>query len=134
MMRADRLVQVALVALVGALVVAGLWTTGGPQTAQEERRDAVRISDLDDLSYFARCVADGAGGALPETLAPDAACSTDTRFADPFTGMQYRYIRSSPIAFQLCAKFERPERLERQYRWRGSFSASTGCFNVHYGD
>lgn len=131
-MRADRFVQIALVLLVGALIVAGLLTAGGLETARQERRDEVRLSDLETLNVFVRCVADRANGALPERLAPDPQCSTDIRFADPFTEAPYRYTRSSSIAFQLCAGFERPDHMGKPYVTGGVFEASTGCLDLTY--
>ena len=132
-MRHDGPVRVALVLLVAGLVGAGLYFAGGPQTGRIERRDATRLADLMALGAFVVCVANGANGTLPAALMPDAACDPDLRTADPFTAVHYLYIKSSPIAFQLCAEFERPDWLSGSSVSRGIiFESSTGCLQESY--
>jgi hypothetical protein len=103
---------------------------GGPGTGRLERRDDIRRADLEDLSNYAVCVANHAGGVVSESLPPDEDCSVEVRFSDPFTNAPYVYKKTSTRSFRLCAGFESPERLRDAYFYRGWFNPSTGCVEV----
>ncbi|WP_212524921.1 hypothetical protein [Actibacterium sp. MT2.3-13A] len=129
-MRTDRLAQIALAALVAALVVFGLLTVGGPGKGRMERRDATRLSDLQDLGQYVRCVANTQDKTLPAGLAPVETCQRELRLADPFTGAPYLYQRVSDTAYRLCAGFEDTgwvaEARERD------LDPATGCLQFTY--
>ncbi|MDR5653435.1 hypothetical protein [Ruixingdingia sedimenti] len=127
-MRADRLTLWLFVALLAAAVVLGLVASGGPGTARAERRDSERMMNLRGLAGHVQCVANAAGGRLPEAIHPDPACNQDIVLNDPFDGTPYRYERSSDTSFRLCAGFERPQVL----RPNRDFEASSGCLVVDY--
>ena len=124
-MRADRLAVWCLTALVATMLALALVQTGGPATGRAEKRDLARLDDLGALERFVICVARKDGQtALPDTLAPVAACPDDTPRDDPFTGAPYRYARLGGTEFRLCATFEMPARLD--YR-ASQLDRETGC-------
>jgi hypothetical protein len=129
-MRADRLAQVALAALVAGLVVFGLLTVGGPGKGRMEKRDATRLSDLSDLNFYVRCVANTQGKSLPASLAPVETCQRELRLADPFTGAPYRYERVSATAYRLCAGFEDPDWVIEARN--ADLDRATGCLQFTY--
>ncbi|WP_372602631.1 hypothetical protein [Actibacterium sp.] len=129
-MRTSTVVQIGIAALVGALVVAGLATVGGPMKGRTEKRDQTRLSDLREISTFVRCVADTQAKTLPDTLAPFEACRRELRIGDPYTGTPYRYEKVSDTAYQVCADFEDlPWMIENVDR---SLDPETGCLSYSY--
>jgi len=123
----------------GAALVAvavGLWLIGGPDSGKAEHRDRVRMDDLRALGDFVRCVADSAGGVLPDTLAPVPACGAGVHLADPYTGAPYRYgivfEGDRKARFRVCATFEAPRRLANTDLEKGSFERETGCAAFNY--
>lgn len=129
-MRSDRRAVWCLTVLVAAMLGLALMQTGGPGMGRAEKRDFARFDDLTELDRFVVCVArKGGQDTLPETLSPVAACPNDTPREDPFTGAPYRYERLSDTTFQLCARFEVPERLD--YR-ASQLDTETGCLTGKY--
>lgn len=116
----------AIAALAAALIVAGLTMTGGPMQGRAERRDEVRMGDLDALLLQADCRA-GELGELTTDLAPTAACPATPRAADPFTDEPYQVEIVDAHNLRLCAGFELP--LEDRVRWgrREGVDAGDGC-------
>ncbi|MYM56103.1 hypothetical protein [Thalassovita mangrovi] len=129
-MQADKIAQTALAALVAGLIVFGLLTVGGPGKGRMEKRDGTRLSDLQSLSIFVRCVADTQDKTLPDTLAPVDTCQRDLRLADPYTGEDYRYERVSDTAYRLCAEFEDPDWIIETRA--ASLDRATGCLQYTY--
>ena len=96
-------------AVIAAIVIgAGLALTGGPVEARKERRDRERESDLATLTGLVDCLAQENRGQLPDRLAPTSECDWQSDLADPFTGQPYRYERTGPRGYRLCAGFETP--------------------------
>ena len=124
-----------LSALVLVAVVLALLQVGGPGTARMEKRDAVRLEDLRKMSRYVACLAETAGGALPEQVRRSDACTTrlgEVRLTDPFTDLPYGYERLEGELYLLCAAFERPASLERTAHWHERFEASTSCLTLHF--
>lgn len=131
--RRDTLVLGGLSLGAAALVVLGLLTVGGPQTARAERRDQARLSDLHQLVSYVSCVSAQSGEVLPEALSPTIkACAEDPPLSDRFGGAPYGYEPLSATSYRLCATFERPERLMPSMGMNSaeSFEPSTGCLTV----
>lgn len=93
---------IALSVLVLSGVLAGLWTVGGPNQARSERRDAIRLDDLNALNWHLRCL-DRTGEGLDRDVAD---CPERPRDHDPFTGELYRIEVLSTGHLLLCAQFE----------------------------
>lgn len=124
-MRGEAAARAGLALLVVALIAGGLATVGGPGTGRVERRDGTRLSDIQRLATYVRCLADTRGGAPTDALRPVETCRADIRFDDPFTGEPYRYERISPTAYRLCAAFENADWLAaRPYT---ELDADSGC-------
>jgi hypothetical protein len=101
----------ALGLVVGAAILAGLLTVGGPLTARHEAYDRQRLADL---TTIARSLA--SAETLPEALTieslgplgeargltPDALAAL---LVDPETGDAYRYAREADLRFSVCATF-----------------------------
>ena len=114
----------ALLALMAVgVIAAALWTTGGPGTARAERRDDVRLADLDALHRHLTCLRDA--GLVPDIATHSEGCPAPRR-ADPWTGQPYRVSRVTDMSFRLCASFETT--LPRDH-WRAGqgFDRDTGC-------
>lgn len=129
-MQAERLPLIALAALVAGLVALGLLAVGGPGAGRMEKRDDARLSDLQEISQYVRCVADAQGKVLPEALDPMTTCQRDLRRTDPFTDAPYRYERVSDTSYRLCAGFEGAERMSRNIAAR--LDPETGCLQFSY--
>lgn len=120
---------IALSALVLSGVLAGLWTVGGPNQARSERRDAIRLDDLNALNWHLRCL-DRTG----EGLDRDAAdCPERPRDHDPFTGELYRIEILSDGGIRLCAEFENDLPHNSWLRARES-RAAPGCLEFQRPD
>ena len=98
----------ALAVVAAALVGAGLLLSGGPDQARKERRDRQRLDDLVALEPLVDCLANANRGQLPDRLAPGPQCNWPAGLEDPFTGQPYRYARTGPRSYRLCAGFETP--------------------------
>lgn len=117
-----------------ALVIGGLVTVGGPETARAERRDQARLSDLHELASYINCLSAEAGEVLPTALGPAVrTCSEDPPLVDRTDGAPFSYERLSETSFRICARFERPDRMETGGYVRYSFERfepSTGCLSA----
>jgi hypothetical protein len=129
-MRGETFARIALGALAAGLVVAGLLAVGGPGTARVERRDDVRLDDIQRLADYVRCVADTQDRTLPEALRPVETCQGGQRFEDPFSGTPYRYEKITETAFRLCAGFEDIAGINDVRR--SGLDPATGCLQVTY--
>lgn len=89
----------------------GLWQVGGPEQARMERRDEQRMADLFALVTFLDCKA------LPDGK-PQKSCGTKPSDTDRFTGLRFDISDT-----KVCADFETPKRLARQY----SEQLENGC-------
>lgn len=124
---------IAIGGLVAAVIAAGLWTTGGPLTGRMERRDEVRLNDLQAMIWAVRCMADDQDGVLPETYAHTDHCRSDRATTDPFDGTAYAYAVTSPTSFELCANFERPDRIgSLGFAIYDSVDTERGCIVIRY--
>jgi hypothetical protein len=111
---------------------AGLWTLRGPATAEQEKRDKARMSDVQNLNAHVICLTREAAGQLPVTLPRSEdtppRCTPVPRMTDPFTDTQHGYERLSEDSYRICAAFEKPELIA----YPASFDASTGCVGFSY--
>lgn len=121
-----------VIVLVGVVLVAFLMAQNSAGRASGS--DKARMADLRDLSGFVYCTADLNDGTLPDELAPFDRCGRDTRLADPATGTPYGYRKINALTYEVCASFDRPERVADQWYGRGEFDPSTGCARVRRGD
>ena len=129
-MRADRVAEITLAALVAGLVIVGVLTVGGPGKGRLEKRDSTRLSDLRAISQYVYCVASTQDRVLPGSLAPVKTCQRDLRLNDPFTDTLYRYERVSDTAFRLCAGFEDPDWAIKN--GGADLDRATGCLQYTY--
>lgn len=130
-MRSDRLALIALGGLAALLVVAGLVMVGGPEEARRQRRDEARIAAL---SYLARCMAQLPAAefdALPPEMAADTSCVDGGNWRDTQTGTPFRLVRGEGGAFSLCAAFENPASVSRNF-YDQSFDPATGCITARW--
>lgn len=119
----------ALAALVALAVIVALAQVGGPSRGAMEKRDDVRLSDLNDIRDQIACLRDLRNGPLPEGLGETEVCFNGQRHDDPFTGEPYGYRVLDADRFEVCARFEDPERIsERAEPFLGRFE--DGCFAV----
>lgn len=130
-MRADGWPGWLLAGLALALVALGLAVVGGPGAGRAERRDGLRLGDLQAIQGALAC-ARMAGVEAPADLAgleaaEGAGCPAPTRTADPFTGEPYGYERLSPDRVRLCAAFERADLVAWPGYGTDAFDPATGC-------
>ena len=121
----NRLLLLALVALVAGAVGWGFWTVGGPVTARMEKQDRERLRDLRDWGRYYSCqVAEGAE--LPDDCAGQTRAPDST---DPATGAAYRYTLLDETTFEVCAVFQAAiTRDTPDYRTRNLFfDGDEGC-------
>lgn len=118
-----------LIGVVALAVVLGLVVTGGPAQGRREKRDELRLADLQVLMNRVQCRATETG-ALPADLSPTPPCAGDLRLDDPYTGTPYRYEILSPDSFRVCAAFETD--LPLQTYWdRVNIDMAAGCLTGH---
>ncbi len=98
--------------------------------------DKARMSDLRDLSGFVYCTADLNDDTLPDALAPPfERCGRDIRLAEEGTGTPYGYRKIDARTYEVCAAFDKPERVADQWYGRGTFDPpTTGCATVSRGE
>lgn len=122
----------ALAALVVLAVVLAVAQVGGPARGALEKRDDLRLRDLQRIRDQISCLTDIEDAPLPETLGPTDVCDTGQRYADPFSGQPYVYRVLGPNTYLLCAEFEDAERIaDRGEPMLGRFEE--GCFTVTAG-
>lgn len=103
------------VVVVLASVVTGFFTSGSPFRARNERLDAQRVSDLQQIQYQIVYTHWQSKGALPATLADLAdPISSFIVPVDPVTKQSYEYIRRDARSFSLCAAFTTKSTLDAQ--------------------
>lgn len=113
-----RLFVYAVIAMVAAVVVVGLYVAGSPGTQREQRFDDQRVGDLQSIasavdSLYMR------NGSLPATTAELQGDRRNVYYvsslADPVTAVPYEYRVTGESTYALCATFERPsETLETE--------------------
>ncbi|MBI3626763.1 hypothetical protein HY224_01835, partial [Candidatus Uhrbacteria bacterium] len=95
----------AVCAVVGAVIVAGFWMAGLPQSQRLRRLDERRVSDLQNIQsqiiYFWQ-----QKNKLPEDMGQlkDSLSGYEAP-ADLVSGKPYQYGKSGALGFQLCADF-----------------------------
>ncbi len=100
-----RMVNWGVGALVLITIVAGFFIMGTPQQMREQKQDAIRVQDLQNIqwqvvNYWQQ------KESLPASLeALRDPISNNTIPNDPATGNPYTYKRNSPLDFSLCATF-----------------------------
>ena len=95
----------AIAVLAVVLIGVALTQTGGPMQGRAERRDEVRIADLNALMAQAGCRA-AAAGTVTADLTATPACPDAPRATDPFTDRPYRIEVVDAENLRLCAAFE----------------------------
>lgn len=120
-MRGDRGMQRwatwAIAALAVLAIVGGLILSGGPGRGRLERRDAIRMDDLNRLSSHIGCLADGRGQ-MPSELDETSGCPGPIRRMDPFTDAAYRIEPLEDDKYRLCAGFELEPEPSRHWQRR----------------
>jgi hypothetical protein len=111
-MNVQRTAGVASVVLVAAAVAAGLFFSGAPSEQRLLRLDDRRALDLNRLSMAATARWNAGRG-----LAGHSAELVDGRSlsripVDPVADEPYEYRTTGPLAFEVCAVFDRPSRPE----------------------
>lgn len=107
--------QLALGLLAVGGIVVGLLVVGGPETARMEKRDALRLRELQDLNRHVICLARAQGNdSLPESLDATKLCPTPLRDDALLLSEGYVYEPLDESNFQLCATFEDIDRLRDQ--------------------
>ncbi|MES2225250.1 MAG: DUF5671 domain-containing protein [Patescibacteria group bacterium] len=119
----------ALVALVA--VVAGFFIIGTPQQARLLRYDEQKISDLQNIQYQVLNY-----WQLKRSLPASLDTLTDPLSgynvpADPQAGDVYEYTATGPLAFKLCATFNRTS---ADTKGRGSYPGDSSVVYPSYGD
>lgn len=125
-MRSDHLALAALGGLAALLVVAGLVAVGGPEEARRQRRDEARIAALSDLALCMAHLPAAEFDALPPEMTAGIPCADGDDWRDAQTGTPFRLVRGEGGAFSLCAAFENPASVRRNF-YGQSFDPATGC-------
>lgn len=109
-----RAINYATAILVILTVVAGFFIVGTPGQAREYRFDEQKISDLQNIQYQVVYYWQRKQ-VLPATLADlNDSLSSYTIPTDSQSGKAYAYEATGPLAFKLCADFNRDSRAVRQ--------------------
>ncbi|KFN49781.1 hypothetical protein P873_09505 [Arenimonas composti TR7-09 = DSM 18010] len=91
--------------VVGAAVVAGLWSIGSPSAQRQQRLDARRVADLIEIDVQVRAW-QKRHDALPPDLATLAAQpGLRLTLTDPVDGSAYDYVADAGGRYRLCAMF-----------------------------
>lgn len=93
-----------LIGLALAMVVAGLWVSGGPGAGRAEQRDQERWADLEAIGFQAMCLA-GEGVAVPPVVATEG-CPNVPNLVDRQTGAPYQIALARPGTVRICAEME----------------------------
>ena len=98
-MQPEKAVPWVIGTIVLATIAAGVWSVGGPASAKQEKRDKVRMSDIQTLNGHVICLALATDKTLPERLPSVdqtiADCAPAPRMTDPFTDATYEYVKVS---------------------------------------
>jgi hypothetical protein len=100
-----RMVNWAAGVLVIVTIIAGFFIIGTPQQMREQKQDAIRMQDLQNIqwqivNYWQQ------KESLPATLADLNDPITNAMIpVDPQTKAEYRYEKTATMAFKLCATF-----------------------------
>lgn len=97
-MTLSRLISIAAIAIVVAVVVAALLSIGSPAKARAEALDARRVRDLADIASDLHENYTDARKTVPRDFAVTQ--------RDPSTEQPYGFRRFSSLRYQLCATFE----------------------------
>ncbi len=131
-MQAEKTVPWVIGAVVLATIAAGVWSVGGPASAKQEKRDKVRMSDIQKLNGHVLCLAYATDRTLPDMLPSEEKtiedCSPVPRLEDPFTEAAYSYERLSDTGFRICGEFEKPELIA----YPASYDPETGCVGFQF--
>jgi len=128
----NRLLFVASAVLVCGAVIAALMVVGGPGFARMEKNDSKRAQDLRRLGEYYRCnlPVDLAFGDSDPQINPER-CHGHRRkpdARDPATDAEYRFTRSGPDSFEVCATFETDSQNTQQYPYQMiTFEGKNGC-------
>jgi hypothetical protein len=109
----SRLIPFVAVAVVVAVVGAGLLSIGSPAKARAEALDARRVRDLADVASDLHDNYTDARKPVPKTL------SLTQR--DPVTERSYGFARISSLRYRLCATFALPTPASRNDETPSSF-------------
>lgn len=93
---------------------------------RSERRDMVRLADLDALLNQADCRASETGALAADVETSDA-CPATPRRADPFTAAPYRIEVIDARNLRLCADFEQAQPWLAERRPDLEARAGGGC-------
>jgi hypothetical protein len=132
----ERTAALAAGLLVAAGIGGGLFITGSPQHARTEALDVRRSEDLSLIAEAIERRLPTPHGSLPPTLPPGIFTrrsdgSDATR--DPLTGVPYRYHRTGPRSYQLCATFAFESTGSQAY-WIGPHPAGRACYAFILGE
>lgn len=112
-MTPSRLIPIAAILIVVAVVGAGLFSIGSPARARAEALDARRVRDLADMASDLHENYTDANKTVPATFAL-------TR-RDPNAEQSYGFKRLSSLRYELCATFELPTPSSRNDETPSSF-------------
>lgn len=130
-MRTADLAIAGLATVTGLAIALGLYATGGPDQARQQRRDEYRLADLGRLKTTLDCLAAQNGGIVPAEMQPTGDCLFPDLPTEPVTGAPYGYVRTGDTSYQLCAAFETDLGHLPVYQSR-HFDPATGCFSYRY--
>jgi hypothetical protein len=122
---AARLIGVAAVAIVVAVVVAAFVSIGPPSRARAEALDRQRLRDLGDVAAQLHDDFTDTRKPLPAVYQP--------RQRDLVSGSPYEYRRLTSERYQLCGRFELPTPASRNDMTAPSFwhhPAGRYCYNI----
>jgi hypothetical protein len=107
-----RIFVYAVVTMVAAVVIVGLYLAGSPNKERQRRFDQQRLNDLQSISYAVDSFYDN-NRRLPESLSELAAGSVKGQYyvsstVDPETRMAYEYFVKGGADYDLCATFAMP--------------------------
>lgn len=109
---------VGVVALVGAVVVVGLFVAGSPAKERSRQLDEQRVNELQQIANAVDTTYDRTL-TLPASLDEVKASAKDYYYVqsvvDPKTGAQYEYRVTGATTYELCATFDDVSQERDQY-------------------
>jgi hypothetical protein len=123
----NRVLFVFLIVGVGAALIAGLLTVGGPGYARMEKNDNQRVTDLNRLYG---CLVNLVGDVSVEDADEICRNSSDPRdLRDPATQDPYEYTQTPDGGFKVCATFQTKNFETNRYirRQQIKFDGMQGC-------